>query len=87
MFWLIWQKDAEGNNPAIVPPTGLEFKIADTKLYVPVVTLSKGNAIKLLEQLKAGFKKTIKWKKYRSQMTVQPQNKLKLFNWSNTYKC
>ena len=28
-------------NPAIVAPTGLEFKIRDTKLYVPVVTLSK----------------------------------------------
>ena len=29
---------------------------------------------KLLEQLKSGFKKTIKWNKYRSQMTIQPQN-------------
>ena len=43
-------------------------------MYVPVVTLSKENDIKLLEQLKTGFKRTIKWKKYRSQMTVQPQN-------------
>ena len=56
------------------PPTGLEFKITDTKLYVPVVTLSKENDIKLLEQLKTGFKRTIKWNKYRSQMTIQPQN-------------
>ena len=30
--------------------------------------------IKLLEQLKSGFKRTIKWNKYRSQMTIQPQN-------------
>ena len=30
--------------------------------------------MKLLEQLKSGFKKTIKWNKHRSQMTVQPQN-------------
>ena len=29
---------------------------------------------KLLEQLKTEFKRTIKWNKYRSQMTVQPQN-------------
>ena len=65
---------AQGGNPAIVAPTGLEFKITDTKLYVPVVTLSKENDIKLLEQLKTGFKKTIKWNKYRSQMTIQPQN-------------
>ena len=56
------------------PPTGLEFKITDTKLYVSVVTLSKENDIKLLEQLKTGFKRTIKWNKYRSQMTIQPQN-------------
>ena len=29
---------------------------------------------KLLEQLKLGFKRTIKWNKYRSQITIQPQN-------------
>ena len=67
-------RDAEGDNPAIVAPTGLEFKTTDTKLYIPVVTLSKENDIKLLEQLKSGFKRTIKWNKYRSQMTIQPQN-------------
>ena len=47
---------AQGDNPAIVAPTGLEFKITDTKLYVPVVTLSKENDKKLLEQLKIGLK-------------------------------
>ena len=52
------------------PPTGLEFKIKDTKLFVSVITLSKENHIKLLEQLKLGFKRTIKWNKYRSQMSV-----------------
>ena len=36
-------KDAEGNNPAIVAPIALTFKITDTKLYVPVVTLSEEN--------------------------------------------
>ena len=54
--------------------TELNFKKTDTKLYVPVVTLSKENDIKLLEQLKSGFKKAIKWNKYRSQITVQTQN-------------
>ena len=67
-------RDAEGNDLAIIAPTGLEFKMIDTKLYVPVVNLSKGNDIKLLEQLKSGFKRTIKWNKYRSQMTMQPRN-------------
>ena len=59
---------AAGNNndpPAIVAPTGLEFQITDTKLCVPVVTLSTEDDNKLLEQLKSGFKRTIKWKKYR----------------------
>ena len=70
------ERDAGNDNdpPAIVAPTELEFKITDTKLYVPVVTLSKENDTKLLEQLKSGFKRTIKWNKYRSQMTIQPQN-------------
>ena len=78
----------KGGNPAIVTPLGLKFKITDTKLYVPVVILSKENDIKLLVQLKSGFKKNIKWNKYRSQMTIQPKNnKLKLFNLSNIYKC
>ena len=36
--------------------------------------MSKENDIKLLEQLKTGFKRTIKWNKYRSQMSIQPQN-------------
>ena len=49
-------KDAEGDDPAIVGPLGLEFQITDTKLYVPVVTFSKENHIKLLEQLKTDLK-------------------------------
>ena len=61
-------------DPAIVAPSGATFKITDTKLYVSLVTLSKENNTKLLEQLKTGFKGTIKWNKYRSQMTIQTQN-------------
>ena len=66
-----------GNNndlAAIVAPAGLEFQITDTKLYVPVVTLSTENDKIFLESLKSGFKKTKKWNKYRSQMTVQNNN-------------
>ena len=62
------------NPPVIVAPTGLEFQIKNKKLYVPVITLSKENDTKPLEQLKTGFRKTIKWNKHRSQMTVQPRN-------------
>ena len=56
------------------PPTGLEFQITGTKLYVEIVTLSKENDKKLLEQLISGFKRTVKWTKNRSQMTIQSQN-------------
>ena len=61
-------------NPPIVLPSGATFKIKDTKLYVTVVTLSKENDTMLLEQLKPGFKKTIKWSKYRSQVSIQNNN-------------
>ena len=44
------------------------------KLYVPVVTLSAENDNKLLEKLKTGFKRTIKWNKYRSEMSNQTKN-------------
>ena len=51
--------------------TNATFQITDTKLYVPVVTLSTENDKRLLEQLRTGFKRTIKWNKYRSEMTNQ----------------
>ena len=41
-------------------PENAIFQITDTKLNIPVVTLSKENDIKLLEQLISGFKRTIK---------------------------
>ena len=69
---------AQGDNPAvggINNPTGAKFKITDCKLYVPLVTLSAENDNKLLEQLKTGFKRTIKWNKYRSEMSNQTKNK------------
>ena len=39
-----------------------------------MVTLSTENDKKLLEQLRTGFKRTIKWNKYRSEVTNQTQN-------------
>ena len=68
------RRNAQGNNPAIVPPAEITFEITDSKVYVPVVTLPRENDIKLLDQLKLGLKRTIKWNQYRSQMTMQPEN-------------
>ena len=45
----------------------ITFSITDTKLYVPVVTLSIQDNAKLLKQLKSGFKRRMSWKKYQSK--------------------
>ena len=63
-------KGAQGDSPAIVVPVVLTFEITDTKLYVPVVTLSKENDIKLLEQLKSGFKRTMKRNKWLFNLKI-----------------
>ena len=55
-------------------PTGATLAINDRKLYVPAVTLSKDDEIKLLINLKSGFKREIIWNKYRSQMTTEAVN-------------
>ena len=68
---------AAGNNdnpPVIFAPIELKFQIKDTKLYVPDVSLSTKDDNKLLGQLKSGFKRTITWNKYRSQMTIHTNN-------------
>ena len=57
-------RDADYDEPIdrkIDIPENATFQKTDKKLHVPVVTLSKENHIKLLEQLR-----TIKWNKYRS---------------------
>ena len=40
------------------------FAITDTRLYIPVVTLSTQENAKLLQQFKSGFKRVINWNKY-----------------------
>ena len=50
------------------------FAITDTKLYVPVVTLSTQENTKFLQQLKSGFKRAINWNKYLSKPELLAQN-------------
>ena len=57
-----------GNTSA---PTNATLPINDCKLYIPVITLSKDDEIKLLTNLKSGFTREIEWNKYRSQMTTE----------------
>ena len=62
----------DGGN--IAAPTGATLTINDCKLYIPVVTLSKDDEIKLLTNLKSGFTREIIWNKYISQMTTEATN-------------
>ena len=50
------------------------FEITDTKLYVPIVTLSTQENIKFLQQLNLGFKRLINWNKYLSKPELLAQN-------------
>ena len=50
------------------------FEITETKLYVPVVTLSTQDNAKFLPQLKSRFQRTINWNKYLSKTELLAQN-------------
>ena len=63
--------DVNNATAAVNNPSNVTFKITDTKLYVPVITLSTKDDNNFLEQLKSGFRRTIKWNKYRSEITNQ----------------
>ena len=67
------QRDIGGGNRDNAP-TAATLTINDCKLYAPAVTLSKDDEIKLIINLKSGFKREIIWNKYRSQMTTEAVN-------------
>ena len=52
-------------------PTNATFKKNRHKILCISSSLSNTDDIKLLEQLKTGFQRTIKWNKYRSEMSTQ----------------
>ena len=68
------QRDGNRGGNRDNAPTGATLAINDCKLYIPAVTLSKDDEIKLLTNLKSGFKREIIWNKYRSQMTTEAVN-------------
>ena len=68
---LTWSEDC-----VITNSTGEgKFQITETKLYVPIVTLSTQGNTKLLQQLKSGFKRIISWNKYESNVKKFVQNR------------
>ena len=68
---LAWSKDCVITNSTVEG----KFSITETKLYVPVVTLSTKDNDKLLQQLKSGLKATINWNKYESSIKTFAQNR------------
>ena len=50
------------------------FERTNTKLNVPVVTLSTQGNSKLLQQLKSGFKRTVNWNKHLSKPELLARN-------------
>ena len=47
----------------------------DTKLYVPVVTLSTEDNVRLLKKSESCFKRTIYWNKFQPELKTLPQNR------------
>ena len=52
-----------------------KFAITETKLHVPIVTLSTEDNAKFLQQLKSNFKRKITWNKYESSTKTFAQNR------------
>ena len=72
---LTWHKDCMISSANGASNRVVSFMITDTKLYVPIVTLSTKDNTNLAEQLNKGFKRTIYWNQYVSKsFTEKPHN-------------
>ena len=60
---LTWKKECVLSNQ----PGNAVFIINDTKLYVPVVTLSKEDNKDFIEQQNKGFQRSIYWNEYKTK--------------------
>ena len=68
-LFVTWSTNFVTSNAAANQATA--FEKTDTKLYVPVVTLSTDDSAKLLQQIEPGFKHTINRNKYETKTTTQ----------------
>ena len=53
--------------------TSATFQTNNATFDVPVVTLTINYNIKFLENIKQGFKRTVSWNNFRSEITTQPK--------------
>ena len=60
------------NNSVMCNQNGeTKFKITNTKLYVPIVTLSTKDNVNLTKQLNGGFKRSVYWNEYKSKIETK----------------
>ena len=64
---LTWHKDCMISSANAAAGQVVPFMITNTKLYLPVVTLSTKDNNNLTKQLIEGFKRTIYWNQYVSK--------------------
>ena len=64
---LTWHKDRMISSANAAAGQVVSFMITNTKLYIPVVTLSTKDNTNLTKQLNEGFKRTIYWDQYVSK--------------------
>ena len=76
---LTWSENCVISNTAENQET--TFSVTDKKNYVLVVTLSTDDNGKLLQQIKSGFKSTIKCNKHQTKTAIQnAPNNIRLFS-------
>ena len=80
---LTWHKDFMISSVNAAAGQVVSFMITNTKLYIPVVTLSTKDNNNLTKQLNDGFKRTIYWNQYVSKpFTEQAANKTRITRFS-----
>ena len=72
---LTWHKDCMISSVNAAAGQVVSFMITNTKLYVPVVTLSTKDNNNLIKQLNDGFKRSIYWNQYVSKPFTETPHK------------
>ena len=72
-----------GNDNTNGNPNNTIFIIKDTKLYVPVITLSGNDNQKLSNSLSKGFERSVYWNEYKTKRENKNTKKMTIGIFSN----
>ena len=75
---LNWSKDC-----VISTIAATTFKITNTKLYVPIVTLSSKDNAKLVKLLEDGFNRPVYWNEYQTKIENNKIRQQQFYNISS----